>query len=176
MEREPAMSTVYLALGSNVGDRQAHLEWAKQAISKLAETKIVGQSEVYETAPVGPQQQGPFLNSVLAIETRLGARLLLHQLQRIEVEAGRNRVDCHKWGPRELDIDILLYGTRRINQSGLTVPHPHLHERWFVLKPLADLAPELVPPGYDQTVQQMLAAVEAEHGSGEAAEAGRGSS
>jgi 2-amino-4-hydroxy-6-hydroxymethyldihydropteridine diphosphokinase len=157
------METVYLALGSNLGDRQQHLANAQRALKRLPETVIAGQSPVYETDPVGPQDQGPFLNSVLALATRLGPRLLLGHTQRIEREAGRARQpDRPKWGPRELDLDILVFSDRRIRQPGLTVPHPHLGERWFVLKPLADLAPELVPPGFERTVRDMLAALESE--------------
>lgn len=156
------MALVYVAMGSNVGDRAAHLTAARDGLDALPATAVRRMSSVYETAPVGPQDQGPFLNAAIELETELTPRLLLERTQRLERQAGRaGAADRQPWGPRELDLDLLLFGDRVLSQAGLRVPHPHLHERWFVLKPLAELIPDRVPPGFETTVQQMLDAVEA---------------
>jgi len=157
------MPRVHLAMGSNLGDRRAHLERARAALGALPATRVTRMSPVYETAPVGPQEQGPFLNAAIEIDTELTPRLLLAHTQRIEQAAGRAEpAERQAWGPRELDLDLLLFADRVLSQPGLAVPHPHLHQRWFVLKPLAELIPDRVPPGYTDTIQQMLEALESE--------------
>jgi 2-amino-4-hydroxy-6-hydroxymethyldihydropteridine diphosphokinase len=165
------MTAVYIALGSNLGDRAAYLAAARAGLDALPGTELTRTSPVYETAPVGPQNQGPFLNAAAELETELGPRLLLDHLHRLERAAGRAGGEKRvPWGPRELDLDLLLFADRRLNQPGLVVPHPHLHERWFVLKPLADLIPDCVPPGFTRSVKQMLDALEA--GEADAADPG----
>jgi 2-amino-4-hydroxy-6-hydroxymethyldihydropteridine diphosphokinase len=130
---------VFLGLGSNVGDRARFLA---DAISSLV--GVVAVSPLYETDPVGGPSQGPFLNVVVELETTLSPRALLGVAHRLESAAGRVRAE--HWGPRTLDVDILLYGDLEINEPDLVIPHPRMWDRRFVLAPLADLAPELVPP------------------------------
>lgn len=131
----------FLGLGSNLGDRLAHLE---RAVAGLPD--LVAVSPVYETAPVGgPAGQGPYLNAVAELGTDRSPRELLGLARRLEEEAGRVRTVHH--GPRTLDVDVLLVDDLEVDEPDLTVPHPRLWERRFVVAPLADLAPDLVPPG-----------------------------
>ena len=137
------MTLAHLGLGSNLGDRLGHLQ---QAVDMLHATKgvtVVAVSHVYETAPVGGPEQDDFLNAVVAVETTLDPWSLLDVAQACERAA--HRVRGERWGPRTLDVDVLRYGDVRIADSRLTVPHPRLHERGFVLAPLRDVAPGLVP-------------------------------
>ena len=136
------MITAHLALGSNLGDRLAFLQGAVTALAATRGVVVTRMSRVYETAPVGPPAQGQYLNAVVAVDTALGAADLLAVAQRLEVEAGR--VPGERWGPRPLDVDVLLVGEERVDSVQLTVPHPRMWERGFVLAPLADVAPELV--------------------------------
>jgi 2-amino-4-hydroxy-6-hydroxymethyldihydropteridine diphosphokinase len=132
----------WLGLGSNVGDRAAHLAHALSRLSRA--TELTGVSSVYETDPVGFQDQGRFFNMVARVETRLEPGELLALARTIEAERGRERTVRN--GPRTLDIDLLLYGDRRIDQPGLTVPHPRMRDRPFVLVPLLELDPGLRDP------------------------------
>jgi 2-amino-4-hydroxy-6-hydroxymethyldihydropteridine diphosphokinase len=132
----------YLALGSNVGDRQAGLQLAVDALAHAQGVHVVSVSRVYETAPVGGPPQDAYLNAVVAIDAELGPHALLALAQ--EIEASAARVRTVRWGPRTLDVDILLFGDDRIDDADLTVPHPRMWERGFVLAPLRDVAPELV--------------------------------
>jgi len=134
-------TTAYIALGSNLGDRAAHLRDAVRGLDALADTTVTAVSPVYETAPVGPSGQGPYLNAAAAVSTRLDAHALRRSLVTLEDASGRDRT-TPRWGPRTLDLDLLLFGTQRIDTPGLTVPHPRMHERWFVLRPLGDIAAE----------------------------------
>ncbi len=127
----------YVALGSNLGQREVFLAKARDAIARLAATRVLGQTEVLETAPIGPIAQGPFLNQMIAIETGLAPSELLAELQRIEADAGRIR-DA-RWGPRTLDLDIVLFEKQTVREPGLTVPHPELSNRDFWLRELAEL-------------------------------------
>jgi dihydropteroate synthase len=146
-------ATVYIALGSNLGDRAAYLQ---AALDRLRATvQVTAVSPVYETDPVGYAEQGPFLNAVVAGTTTRSPWELLRTLQAIERAAGRVRSFPN--APRTLDLDLLSYGTLVLDTPDLTVPHPRLHERAFVLAPLADIAPELVLPGLDSTVAALLA-------------------
>lgn len=130
----------FIALGSNLGDREANLRAARSALPG-----VTAVSRVYETDPVGgPAGQGPFLNAVVALETELSPRELLRLAARLEAEAGRVRTEV--WGPRTLDVDILLVGDLEVDEPDLVVPHPRMWERDFVLAPLADVAPDLVQP------------------------------
>jgi 2-amino-4-hydroxy-6-hydroxymethyldihydropteridine diphosphokinase len=127
----------YIALGSNLGQREVFLAQARGAIAALPRTRVVGQTGVEETAPIGPVAQGPFLNQMIAIETELSPGELLTELQRIEAEAGRVR--RARWGPRTLDLDIVLFEHQSVQQKGLTIPHPELSKRDFWLSELATL-------------------------------------
>jgi 2-amino-4-hydroxy-6-hydroxymethyldihydropteridine diphosphokinase len=127
----------YIALGSNLGQREVFLAEARRAIAALAQTKVLGQTEAEETAPIGPVAQGPFLNQMIAIETELSPQDLLSQLKQIEIRAGRVRAE--RWGPRTLDLDIVLFEKQAVREPGLTVPHPELSNRDFWLRELAEL-------------------------------------
>jgi 2-amino-4-hydroxy-6-hydroxymethyldihydropteridine diphosphokinase len=127
----------YIALGSNLGDRDAHLAAARAAIAALPRTTVLAASAVEETAPLGPVAQGPFLNQMVAVETELAPRELLAALQRIEHAAGRER--GVRWGPRTLDLDIVLYERQRVSEPGLVVPHPELPRRDFWRRELEEI-------------------------------------
>ncbi len=143
--------TVYLGLGSNLGDRQHNLDLAIDFLKERL--KIEKSSPVYDTAPVGDTNQPRFLNMVLQVSTRLPAPTLLFMAKGIEAKLGRVPIDS----PRPIDIDILFYGDQVINTPPqLVVPHPRLIERAFVLVPLADIAPDLVHPVNKKTVKQLL--------------------
>lgn len=140
-----ARERAWLGLGSNLNDPPARLESALASIDGLARTRRALTSPFYRTAPVGPAGQPDYCNAVTAVDTGLTPVELLDALQAIEDAHGRCRT--RRWGARTLDLDILLYGDRRIDRPRLQVPHPRLHERAFVLTPLAAVAPELVIPG-----------------------------
>jgi 2-amino-4-hydroxy-6-hydroxymethyldihydropteridine diphosphokinase len=140
---DPPSHRAVLALGSNLGDRWANLRLAARRLGR-----VVGLSQVYETDPVGgPDGQGPFLNMAVAVDTPLDPFALLRQCQRIEAAAGRRRLSHH--GSRTLDVDVLFYDDAVIASAELVIPHPRLAERRFVLAPLQEVAPALVPPGWD---------------------------
>jgi 2-amino-4-hydroxy-6-hydroxymethyldihydropteridine diphosphokinase/dihydroneopterin aldolase len=146
------MTVAYVGLGSNLGDREAAI---LGAAARLEAKRL---SAIRETGPWGKVDQPRFLNAVAEVETELPARALLERLLQIEREFGRTR-DGERWGPRTLDLDLLLYGSERLEEPGLSVPHPHLHERLFVLEPLAELDPGLEVPGKGQ-VQHLLRAIQ----------------
>lgn len=134
----------YFGLGSNLGDRTAHLQVGVDGLAAQV-GRVVALSPVYETEPVGGPAQPDFLNAVVVIETALAARDLLTVAKSLEAAAGREPPEAGtRWGPRPLDIDILMIGDERIEEPDLVVPHPRIHQRAFVLAPLADVAPELV--------------------------------
>lgn len=149
------MKAVYLSLGSNVGERERNL---REAIAMLgaAGVRIVRVSSVYETEPMEVRDQPWFLNLAIEAETDLFPKQLLARIRKIELALGRKRV--RPKGPRTIDIDILLYGDSLIETGELTVPHPRLAERRFVLEPLAELAPELRHPASRRTMRELLAA------------------
>jgi 2-amino-4-hydroxy-6-hydroxymethyldihydropteridine diphosphokinase len=133
---------VYIAFGSNVGDRRANL---RQALASLFEhARVIGCSALYATEPVGYLDQGWFLNGVARVATKLGPREMLTQLHAIELSLGRERRIRN--GPRTIDLDILYWGSTVMDEEGLTIPHPRAHERLFVVAPWSDLAPDLVLP------------------------------
>jgi 2-amino-4-hydroxy-6-hydroxymethyldihydropteridine diphosphokinase len=132
----------YVALGSNLGDRLAHLQLAVDSLARVPGVEVRAVSRVYETAPVGGPPQDPYLNAVVAIDTELEPYELLHRGQQIEELAARERSE--RWGPRTLDVDLLLVGDARVDDDDLTIPHPRMWERGFVLAPLRDVAPDLV--------------------------------
>jgi 2-amino-4-hydroxy-6-hydroxymethyldihydropteridine diphosphokinase len=150
------VTRAYVALGSNLGDREGTLRSALEALAAEPEIDVVAVSRFYDTEPVGYVDQPRFLNGAAAIETELPARELLERLLAVELRFGRSRDDVPSQGPRTIDLDLLLYGDAEIDEPGLRVPHPRLHERRFVLEPLADLDPALEVPGNGQ-VQEILA-------------------
>ncbi|WP_428386506.1 2-amino-4-hydroxy-6-hydroxymethyldihydropteridine diphosphokinase [Mucisphaera sp.] len=152
----------YLALGSNLGDRVAHLRAAREGIERWPETVVVGRSRVYETAPIGAPGQGPYLNQVLAVRTNLSPKTVLFEAKRLETERKRPAFSPVKWDSRTLDVDLLFYGEQVMDSQELTVPHPRLHERSFVLSPLAELAPDLRHPVLSKTIKEMSLAVGSE--------------
>lgn len=173
-------TTAYIALGSNLGDRPGYLAAALEAISALPGVLAVQPSPVYETEPVGVSGDaelaggsgvsggGKFLNSVAAVKTTYAALELLACLHTIEADHGRDRAaEPQRNMPRSLDLDIVLFGDEVIDRpgteapgAGLTVPHPRMYERWFVLKPLCDLAPDMMHPVLHRTISQLLASLE----------------
>jgi len=149
------MPRAWIGLGSNLGDRLGYVKKALGMIEGLRETRLVAVSSVYDTAPVGREDQPRFLNAVVEVATELGPAELLGALLAIEDRCGRVRRDV--WGPRTLDLDLLVYGDVRVSSPDLTVPHPRLAERAFVLVPLAEIAPDLVVPGIDRDVSALVA-------------------
>ncbi len=148
------MGISHIALGSNMGDREKNLKEALKYIAELPETKIIKSSAIYETEPVGEPKQRPFYNAVVKMETSLDPEMLLQKLQ--EVEKAFGRVRRQKWGPRTLDLDILLYDQQIIATDKLTIPHPLMAERAFVLEPLAEIDPEAYHPVLEKTAAELL--------------------
>ena len=138
-------ATAYIALGANLKDPEAQVKAGFAALAALPATKLVAQSSLYRTAPVGYANQPDFINAVAAIKTRLAPRALLDALLAIETQHGRVREFPN--APRTLDLDVLLYEAREVHEDGLTIPHPRMHERAFVLAPLAEIAPGCEVPG-----------------------------
>ncbi|MBL0521976.1 2-amino-4-hydroxy-6-hydroxymethyldihydropteridine diphosphokinase [Aeromonas enteropelogenes] len=139
------MSEVFIAIGSNLADPLGQARRAISAMAALPETELQQASSFYSSRPMGPADQPDYVNAVARLTTRLAPLALLDQLQKIELEQGRVRKD-ERWGPRTLDLDLLLYGDRVINHERLIVPHYGMQEREFVLLPLAEIAPALVLP------------------------------
>ena len=147
------MHTVYLSTGSNLGNRENYLLRAEEAITEFV-GHIDARSSVIETAPWGKTDQPNFLNRVLRVKTKMLPHFLMDTLLQIERDMGRNRHE--KWGPRIIDLDILFFDNRIINEEGLCVPHPHLHERDFVLKPMVEIAPDFMHPTMEKTMVELL--------------------
>jgi 2-amino-4-hydroxy-6-hydroxymethyldihydropteridine diphosphokinase len=150
------VARVFVALGSNLGDREQAIRGALAELAAADGVEVVAISSLEETDPVGYLDQPRFLNGVAEVRTELAPRALLELLLGIEARFGRDRSASPPHGPRTLDLDLLLYGTERIDEPGLTVPHPRLHERGFVLRPLAELDPALEVPG-NGPIQELLA-------------------
>ena len=146
------MTLAYVGLGSNLGDRESLIRRAAALIGAVRLSSII------ETEPWGYERQPRFLNAVAEVETALGARPFLEQLLEVERRLGRER-DGRRWGPRTIDLDLLLFGDEQFDEPGLVVPHPHLEERLFVLEPLAELVPSRRIPG-SVTVQAALAGLQ----------------
>ena len=144
---------IFLGLGTNLGEREANLREAVRRLAALPGTRVVGLSSLHETAPWGVEDQPPFLNAVAELRTELEPEALLTAVKEIERAMGRE--PTFRWGPRLIDLDLLLYGERRLRTERLTLPHPHLRERPFVTEPLGEIAPEVLdaldqaagPPG-----------------------------
>ncbi|GAB4179010.1 MAG: 2-amino-4-hydroxy-6-hydroxymethyldihydropteridine diphosphokinase [Wenzhouxiangellaceae bacterium] len=154
------MSRVYIGLGSNQDDPPAQLAQALRALSRLPGSRVVALSKLYWSPPAGDPDQPDYLNAVAEIETALAPPELLAALQAIEYDQGRRRDPARRYGPRPLDLDILLYNHQVIRTPELTVPHPRLAERAFVLAPLYELAPQLTVPTLGE-VQRLLAGLPA---------------
>ena len=139
------MATAFVGIGSNLGDREAHLRAALDRLAAEDGIEVVAVSTLRETEPVGPVEQGPFLNGAVQVTTDLPPRELLARL--LDVEQRLGRVRGERFGPRTIDLDLLVYGDEIVDEPGLALPHPRLHERRFALEPLTELAPGLVVPG-----------------------------
>lgn len=148
-----------MALGSNVGDRAATIRAAIERLGLTPGVRVCAVSSLREYPAWGPVEQGPYLNAASVLDTTLEPRPLLEAMLAIERSLGRDRARERRWGPRTLDLDLLLVGGAIIDQPGLTVPHPWLHARRFVLEPLAEIAPQAIVPGDGRTVAQLLAAL-----------------
>lgn len=146
------MPIIYIALGTNLGDRLANLRSAIEALAP--DVRITRESTIYETPPWGYTDQPAFLNMVVEAATSLNPRALLAYLKKREDELGR--IESFRYGPRQIDLDILFYDDLVLNEDDLQIPHPRLHERAFVLVPLADLAPDLEHPVFKQRVHSLL--------------------
>lgn len=146
------MHRVFISLGANLGDRGASLSEARQRLN-AGGLREIRASSLYETAAWGQENQQPFYNQVLEMETFLPPRELMHFLLDIEQQMGRVREE--KYGPRKIDLDILFYDDAVIDETALTIPHPYLHQRRFVLTPLAEIAPALVHPVLNKTIREL---------------------
>lgn len=149
----------YIALGSNLGDRELNLLKAVAEIGGLPDSRVTALSSFYETSPVGTVKQDAFYNAVLRLSTGLDPRSLLTRLLRIENETFKRVRTIHQ-GPRRMDLDLLLYGDTAINEEDLVVPHPRLAERRFVLQPLCEIAPDLLHPLTGKSIRELLASLE----------------
>jgi len=147
------MDKVYLGLGSNLGDRGKNIQSAMVLLERWG-FSIIRSSSIYETEPFGVKDQGWFFNMVLMGETELSPEDLLSAIH--SIERALKRVRAEKWGPRTIDIDILLYGDVVMNKQELTIPHPHMHERKTVLQPLAEIAPNALHPALKKTATELL--------------------
>lgn len=154
--------SVYISLGSNMGSKRGNLAQAVELISNIPGVKLKNRSSLYETEPWGKTDQDKFLNQVIEIETSLPPRELLKELQDIEINMGRQRKE--KWGPRIIDLDILLYGNEVLDDPQLAIPHPRMRERLFVLVPLAEIGADLRFPDNGATVREVLSSVLAREG------------
>ncbi|QFH70018.1 2-amino-4-hydroxy-6-hydroxymethyldihydropteridine diphosphokinase [Enterobacter sp. E76] len=143
------MTRVYLAIGSNLASPLEQVNAALSALAEIPESQLVAVSDFYRTPPLGPQDQPDYLNAAVALETALAPEALLDHTQRIELQQGRER-KAHRWGPRTLDLDIMLFGEMQIDTPRLTVPHYDMKNRAFMLLPLAQIAPDLRFPDGDK--------------------------
>jgi 2-amino-4-hydroxy-6-hydroxymethyldihydropteridine diphosphokinase len=148
------VTQVYIGLGANLGPKEVTILRAVELLGAEPGIEVLELSQLRETEPVGVADQPPFLNGAVALETSLSPWELLDVMLRIEQELGRAR-DVERWGPRTIDLDLLVYGDEVLDEPGLRVPHPRLHERRFALEPLADLDPELDIPGVGRVRQAL---------------------
>lgn len=151
--KKPGLNFAYIGLGSNVGDREEYIDQAIFLLKKVPDIRVVKVSSSFETEAEGVADQPPFINAAAKIETKLDPYRLLKELQRIEDTLGRDREI--EWGPRTIDLDILLYEDQIISDDKLTVPHPLLHERLFALAPLSEIAPDVIHPVLELTISDI---------------------
>ncbi len=151
----PHEPIAYLGLGSNLGDRRRNLESALGALRETTGIELTAVSTLIETDPEGPPGQDRYLNGAATIRTKLSPRGLLHAMLEIESVHGRDRTKEGRWGPRRLDLDLLMYADRIIDEPELVVPHPRMHQRTFVLAPLAEIAPDAVHPVLGVTIRTL---------------------
>ena len=149
------MEKVFLSLGSNLGDRKKNIISAIKLLKKIKDIKVEKLSKIIETKPWGNEKQPKFKNAVLKIDTKLEPMQLLLIIKGIEKTLGR-KLSKIKWGPRIIDIDILLYGKKKIKNRMLEIPHPHMHERLFVLEPFAEISPRTMHPVKKKTIKKLL--------------------
>jgi 2-amino-4-hydroxy-6-hydroxymethyldihydropteridine diphosphokinase len=152
--------TVYIGLGSNVGEREHHLARAVDCLSQIDAVAVARRSSLYDSAPFGPPQ-ARYLNAVVQVECGLGPQRLLGILKQIEADLGRQPTSS-KWGPRTIDLDLLLWDGRLVADPNLQIPHLELHKRRFVLEPLCELAPEVEHPMFHDTVRSLLHRLDAQ--------------
>ncbi len=153
--------TIFIGVGSNLGDRKETIESAQQVFSQSLGIRLIRSAPLYETEPVGGPAQGLYLNTVWEVETSLQPREILDLVLQIESQFGRNRKEKNE--PRTIDLDILFFDDEIIEEPDLVVPHPRLHERWFVLKPLWDLRADFVHPIFKKSICELLDQVNAAH-------------
>jgi 2-amino-4-hydroxy-6-hydroxymethyldihydropteridine diphosphokinase len=148
-----------VGLGANLGDATAAVQGALQALDALPDTRLLRASRLYRTPAWGKTDQPAFVNAAAVLDTQLDARTLLDAMLSIERTFGRDRTANERWSARTLDLDLLLYGEDRIDEPGLHIPHPHLHERAFALVPLVEIAPDIVIPGHGRAADLVAAMV-----------------
>lgn len=159
MNHQPAVHLACISLGSNLGDKPGHIRTGLSEIAALTGTSITARSRLYQTEPVGYREQDWFLNAAIQIRTHLSAEDLMKALQEIEHRAGRRR-GCIRFGPRTLDLDILLYDDLVMETPHLIIPHPRMHERHFVLQPLCDIDPAMMHPVLGRSVAQLIRGID----------------
>ncbi|MBN2031690.1 MAG: 2-amino-4-hydroxy-6-hydroxymethyldihydropteridine diphosphokinase [Deltaproteobacteria bacterium] len=148
------MPTTYIGIGSNLGDRVRNCSHALGLLGRIADCRLIRWSQWFFTEPVGVRDQGWYLNGVACVKTEIGGRELLTHL--LEIETAMKRVRTAKWGPRIIDLDLLLYGQEIIDREEFKVPHPLMHTRRFVLVPMVQLAPKLIHPALGRTMKDLL--------------------
>jgi 2-amino-4-hydroxy-6-hydroxymethyldihydropteridine diphosphokinase len=160
------VTVAHVGLGSNLGDRAAAIEGAIGALDRCDGVRVASRSDLFESEPEGPPGQGPYLNAAVGLRCSLSPRALLETLCDLEAAAGRTRDREGVWGPRTLDLDLLLFGSLVIDEPGLVVPHPRMHLRLFVLDPLCQIAPDAVHPLLGCTVESLRSRLVLRSGAG----------